>query len=195
MRDIFESGSHLLSLINDLLDISKVEAGRFDVIEETVDVSKVVEQSFTLTRPRADENSIQLSYEAVSGTGLLCADRRMLLQILTNLLSNAVKFAGAGGTVTVRSDLDDSGDFLIEVSDSGPGMTPEEVRKALEPFTQVGDPMVRPHRGTGLGLPLARSFAKLHGGDLSVSSGVGQGTTVTVRFPKSRVPRLGTRAP
>ncbi len=187
VRDIYESGSHLLSLINDLLDISKVEAGRFDLIEETVDVSKVIERSFTLTRPRADENSIQLSYEAASESGLLRADRRLVLQILTNLLSNAVKFAGAGGQVIVRSALDEAGDYLIEVFDSGPGMSAEEVREALEPFTQVGDPMVRSHRGTGLGLPLARSFAQLHGGELSIESRVGFGTTVTVRFPKSRV--------
>lgn len=187
VRDIYDSGEHLLSLINDILDVSKLEAGRYELREESVDVAEVVERAFMLVRARAEESGISLSADLSAGAAALTADRRMILQILTNLLSNAVKFAPADARVLVRTSIDAGGSYLIEVSDTGLGMSEDEIKVALTPFGRASNLSSRPKEGTGLGLPLAQSFARLHGGDLSIESEVGRGTTVSVRFPRARV--------
>ncbi len=187
VRDIYESGDHLLSLINDILDVSKLEAGRYELKEEPVDVAEVIERALMLVRARADEAGINLSAELSAGEAMLTADRRMILQILANLLSNAVKFAPTEARVLVQTSIDASGSYLIEVSDTGPGMSEGEIIVALTPFGRASNLNSRPKEGTGLGLPLAQSFARLHGGDLSIESKVGRGTRVSVRFPRDRV--------
>lgn len=187
VRDIHESGVHLLSLINDILDVSKLEAGHYELKEEPVDVAEVIERALMLVRARAEEASIDLSAELSAGEAVLRADRRIILQILANLLSNAVKFAPPGATVLVRTSIDAGGSYLIEVSDTGLGMSQDDIKVALTPFGRASNLDSRPKEGTGLGLPLAQSFARLHGGDLLIKSEVGQGTTVSVRFPRDRV--------
>lgn len=187
VRDIYDSGDHLLSLINDILDISKVEAGRYELEEENVDVAEVVERALMLVRGRAEEGRIKLSAELSAGEAVLRADRRMILQILANLLSNAVKFAPPGAHVSIRTYIVGGGSYVIEVSDTGAGMSDDEIKEALTPFGRASSLTSRPKEGTGLGLPLAQSFAQLHGGDLSIESTEGQGTTISVRFPRARV--------
>ena len=187
VNNIHDSGDHLLSLINDILDISKVEAGRYDLTEETVIVAEVIERALMLVRGRAEEARIVLSAELSAGDTALRADRRIILQILANLFSNAVKFAPPGAHVCVKTTIERTGSYLIEVSDTGAGMSEDEIEEALTPFGRTSSPTSRPKEGTGLGLPLARSFTRLHGGELSIESIVGQGTTVSVRFPSTRV--------
>jgi len=187
VRDIYDSGNHLLSLINDILDVSKLEAGRYELKEEPVDVAEVIERALMLVRARSEEARVNLRAELSAGESMLRADRRMVLQILANLLSNAVKFASPGARVLVQTSIDASGSYLIEVSDTGPGMSQGEIIVALTPFGRASSLNSRPKEGTGLGLPLAQSFARLHGGDLSIKSEVGRGTTVSVRFPRARV--------
>ncbi len=187
VRDIHESGDHLLSLINDILDVSKLEAGRYELKEEAVDVAEVIERALMLVRARAEEAKIDLRAELSAGSTILTADRRMILQILANLLSNAVKFALPEAHVLVQTSIDASGWYLIEVSDTGPGMSEDEIKVALTPFGRASNLNSLPKEGTGLGLPLAQSFARLHGGDLSIESEVGRGTTVSVRLPRDRL--------
>lgn len=187
VRDIHDSGEHLLSLINDILDISKVEAGRYELTEDTVDMAEVVERALMLVRARAEGAGVNLSTHLSSGETMLRADRRMILQILANLLSNAVKFAPADAHVTVRASIDTDGSYVIDVEDDGRGMSSEEIEEALTPFGRASSLTSRPIEGTGLGLPLARSFTELHGGDLTIKSTTGKGTTVTVRFPRDRI--------
>lgn len=183
-EDIHTSGSYLLALINDILDMSKIESNRYELFEEDVALDGVIEQSVALVRGMAKERSIRL---IAPPTGLcLRVDERALKQILLNLLSNAVKFSHAGGVVQVGHLA--TGEALdILVTDTGLGMTEQEVQKAFTPFGQTKDAHIRNMDGTGLGLNIARSLTGLHGGDLIVESAPDKGTTVTIRLPASRV--------
>ena len=187
---IVSSGEHLLAVINDILDIAKIEAGKFEVTPEPVDVRDAVGSTVQLIRGRAAEGGVELSVEIADDAPPVLADPVRLKQILLNLLSNAVKFTPAGGRVGLRVRRDGSGSTgvqgtwgLIEISDTGIGMSPEGISVALQPFGQVDSHLARRHGGTGLGLPLSRSFVDLLGGTLSIDSAVGRGTTVQVRLP------------
>lgn len=188
-NDIHSAGSHLLSLINEVLDLSKVEAGRFELQDAVVDVPSVIQQSLALVNQRAGRAGLAATAQSASSLPRLRADARLLHQILLNLLSNAVKFTPAGGTVTIRTAMAADGWLEISVKDTGIGIRPEDFERVLEPFGQVDSDMARAHsnESTGLGLPLARRFAELHGGCLLLASTPGQGTTVTIRFPPDRV--------
>jgi two-component system cell cycle sensor histidine kinase PleC len=179
---IVTSGEHLLAVINDILDIAKIEAGKFEIHPQPVDVRDAVGSSVQLIRGRAAEGGVGLTVDVSADTPLLLADPVRLKQILLNLLSNAVKFTPAGGRVGLRVRRDDA-HGLIEVTDTGIGMSAQDIAVALQPFGQVDSHLARRHGGTGLGLPLARSFVDLHGGTLSIDSAEGQGTTVRVRLP------------
>ncbi|MCR6632025.1 MAG: ATP-binding protein [Magnetospirillum sp.] len=180
--DIIASGRHLLAVINDILDVAKVEAGQMSLDREPIDLEEVVRAALRLVDDRARVGRVQLRTLVAANMPAVHADRRRLLQILVNLLSNAVKFTGEGGSVTTEAQVD--GDrVVLSVSDTGIGMDAEQVKLALEPFRQVQGVMVRSQEGTGLGLPLARAFAELHGGTLEVHSRRGVGTIVTVRLP------------
>jgi len=185
-RDIHASGVHLLSIINDILDLSKIEAGKFDLHESELDLSAVVAACVTLVRERAREGQLALRTELAAALPPLRADERAVKQILINLLSNAVKFTPAGGAVTVRARLDDAGNFLLSVTDTGIGIAEKDMAKAMAAFSQVDNSLTRKFAGTGLGLPLVRLLAGLHGGEMSLESKVGVGTTVTVRLPQRR---------
>jgi len=185
-RDIHASGVHLLSIINDILDLSKIEAGKFDLRESELDLSAVVAACVTLVRERARESQLKLRTELAAALPPLRADERAVKQILINLLSNAVKFTPAGGAVTVRARLDDAGNFLLSVTDTGIGIAEKDMAKAMAAFSQVDNSLTRKFAGTGLGLPLVRLLAGLHGGEMSLESKVGVGTTVTVRLPQRR---------
>jgi signal transduction histidine kinase len=184
--DINGSAQHLLSIINDILDFSKVEAGEMQLQEDTVNVSEVISFCLRLVQHRAAQGDIKLHSSIANDVPAIRADERKIKQALLNLLSNSVKFTPAGGSVSVAAALRD-GALAISVTDTGIGMSPDQVAHALEPFGQVDNSLARTHDGTGLGLPLARALVDLHGGILAVESEVGRGTTVTISLPAQRL--------
>ena len=185
-HDINASGHHLLSLINDILDLSKIEYGAEDLREESVDVPGLVRSALTLVGQRSEERGLQLALEIPDKLPPLWADARKVTQILVNLLTNSIKFTEPGGTVTIRAWCPTDGGHAVQVIDTGIGILPPDLPKALSRFGQVDSDLNRQYEGTGLGLPLAKAFAEAHGGDLELLSEVGVGTTVTVRFPAER---------
>ncbi|MGE0651420.1 MAG: PAS domain-containing sensor histidine kinase [Alphaproteobacteria bacterium] len=185
--DIYDSGQHLLGVINTILDLSKIEAGKTELHDEEFDVAEPLVAIMNFVRMRAQKEGVTLTLEAPETRQRLYADRLMFKQVLTNLLSNAVKFTERGGAVTLRYwSRDDSG-FVFQVVDTGVGIALEDIPKCLAPFSQVDSKLGRKGEGTGLGLPLAKSMVELHGGTLDMQSQVGAGTTVTVRFPAARL--------
>ncbi len=190
--DIFKSGVHLLEVINNILDISRMEAGQMEMHEETVNLRKVVEDCFRFVALQAEESGLQLSASFPDNLPLVRADERRLAQILLNLLSNAVKFTPKGGKIRVTV-FRRQGELAIAVSDSGIGMAPEEIPKALTAFVQIDNAFSRQYNGTGLGLAISKGLAELHGGRLAIESTPGCGTTVALLLPPDRV--FGKTAP
>ena len=189
IKDIEMSGDHLLSLINDVLDLSKIEAGKSELYEEEFVVDEVIDQSIRLVKQRALEKNISLRV-ATGPSIALKADKRMCKQMLSNLLSNAIKFTPAEGSVDISVVLDPAGWAEISVIDSGIGMSDQEIQKAFEKFGQIDGELSREEKGTGLGLPLVWSQIELHGGSVAVQSTVDQGTTMTIRFPPDRLVKV-----
>jgi signal transduction histidine kinase len=187
IQDIHDAGSHLLQLINDILDMSKLDAGRTTLSDDDVDVAQIIDEAVRLVRQRAQKARIALTVEPITGRALLRADELRVRQILLNLVTNAVKFTPAQGRVTIKALRRRDGSFAIEVADSGIGMRPEDVAVALTPFAQVENFMTRRQEGTGLGLPIVKALVELHGGQLLINSRLSLGTTVTVVFPPQRV--------
>ena len=180
-QSIHSAGEHLLDLINDVLDVSKIEAERYQLSMERFDAREVLSDAMALVRTRADETGVNLSAVLPSDPVMVEADRRALKQIALNLLSNAVKFTPTHGSVTVT--VDGIGPYLeMIVSDTGTGIAPEDLKRLGKPFEQAGGEEQRA-QGTGLGLSLARALSELHGGRLSIESTLGEGTAVTVRLP------------
>ena len=186
IHDIRQSGTHLLGLINDILDLSKIEAGKVELEEETFDPAEAIAATLRIIRERAQQRHIALAAPRIEPSTKLRADERKVKQILLNLLSNAVKFTPEGGSVTVSGEWRSDG-LVIAVSDTGIGIAPEDVPLALEPFRQISSAHNRSYEGTGLGLPLTKRLVELHGGTLEIDSAVGRGTTVRVQFPPQRL--------
>jgi len=186
-----DSGKHLLQLINDLLDISKVEANRMELDEDIVSIPDLIEDSEVLVRERAQRGGVELRRAVPPDLPPVQGDGRRLKQVLLNLLTNAVKFTPEGHAVTVSAHVADSGAMVVRVTDQGCGIREEDIPKVLQPFGQVtnSSPLLRSDVGTGLGLPLARRLVELHGGLLNLESVFGEGTTVTVTLPPQRVVR------
>jgi PAS domain S-box-containing protein len=184
-RDILASGEHLLGLINDILDVSKLEAGKLDLVEEVIDPAKTIADLVQFAEAKARANDIAVTIRREGLIPPLRADARKLKQIVLNLLVNAIKFSHPGGKVEiVLRDVD--GALDIAVTDHGIGMDPAEVELAMTRFGQVASAWTRKQDGTGLGLPLAIGLTELHGGTLMIRSTKGVGTTVTVSFPRKR---------
>ena len=182
LKDIHESGKHLLSLINDILDLSKIEAGRMDLELSSFDLPSALSNAMTLVRERAQRHAIALSLEVDKRLGSFQADERKFKQIVVNLLSNAVKFTPDGGRVDVSAKpLDDR--IEIAVRDTGIGIAPEDHAAVFEEFKQVGRDYTRKAEGTGLGLALTRRFVELHGGQVRLDSAPGKGSTFTITLP------------
>jgi len=186
-KDIYDSGVHLLDIINDILDVSKAEAGKLDLHESVVELGISVEAALRLLKERAENGHIKLSAIALPTMPPIWADERIIKQILINLLSNAVKFTPAGGSVTVEASIEPSGALAILVRDTGIGIADDDLPEVLSPFGQVESSLSRKHAGTGLGLPLVRSLIELHGGTFELQSIEGAGTTAIVRLPSKRV--------
>jgi PAS domain S-box-containing protein len=184
--DVHASGKHLLSMINDILDISSIEAGGAKLDEEPVDPGAVAETCLRLVAVRAEQGQVKLCNMVPNDLPAIIADGRRLTQILLNLLSNAVKFTLPAGSVNLEAGVTSSGGITFTVRDTGIGMRSEDIAVALAPFGQVDSGYARRFEGTGLGLPLAKSLTELHGGKLFMESTPGQGTAVTVVFPPRR---------
>ena len=186
-RHIHSSGTHLLEVINDILDMTKIEGGHINVQDEKVDVGELMSSCARLIGEAAHRDGVALDVAEPERTLTLRADPKRLKQILLNLLSNAIKFTPAGGKVMFRAHQQPGSALVFIVKDTGIGMSTSQIAKALEPFQQVDNSMTRRYEGTGLGLPIARSLAELLGGKLSIDSTTGRGTTVTVILPPQRV--------
>jgi signal transduction histidine kinase len=182
-KDINDSGIHLLRLINDVLDLSRVEAGALVINESEFAVEEAVEAALRLVRERAGRKNIALEWHAQSLPQRVRTDERLFQQILINLVTNAIKFTPEGGQVAVIAARESSGALRLTVADTGVGMTAEEVKIALTPFGQAGDSMKARAEGTGLGLPLCQRFAEALGATFKIESKPGQGTTATLILP------------
>jgi signal transduction histidine kinase len=182
LKDIHSSGKHLLSLINDILDLSKIEAGRMELEPSSVDAAAAVSNALTLVRERAQRHAIALVQDVDPALGTIIVDERKFKQILLNLLSNAVKFTPDGGRIEVTARRA-NGVAEIAVRDSGIGIAPEDQAAVFEEFRQVGRDYTKKQEGTGLGLALTRRFVELHGGRIWLESAPGQGATFTFTIP------------
>jgi two-component system, cell cycle sensor histidine kinase PleC len=180
---IQQAAEHLLSLINGILDVSKIQAGQLSVDTEPVAFDQVLEPCLLITDAKAKEKNIIISQNVPADLPLIMADPLRLKQILINLLGNAVKFTPDWGRINVEAVVGPPGYVTISVMDTGPGMTPEELVTAMRPFGQVEQGFNKKHEGTGLGLPIAYALARLHGGDLDVKSTKGVGTRVHFSIP------------
>ncbi len=185
--DIKDSGHHLLNIINDILDVSKAEAGMIELCDEEIDLRTLVTSTLRLVHARAEHQGVILETDLPAGLPPVRVDGMRLKQVLLNLLTNAVKFTDAGGKVAVRARLDGNRALLLQVADTGVGISRENLQRVMEPFTQADSSFSRKHEGTGLGLPLSRALVELHGGTLWIESEVGAGTVVTVRLPATRI--------
>ncbi len=185
-NDIKWAGAHLLKLINDILDVSRIEANGLPLLEDMVDVKQVITSCQRLIQGRATEAGLELKVETPDTLPAMLADERRLKQVLINLLSNAIKFTPQGGTVTIKAMIDDNGRYVIVIADTGIGIEPDNMETVLSTFGQADGSLSRRHEGAGLGLPLSKSLVELHGGELTIESRPGQGTTVNIFLPKER---------
>ena len=188
-QDIHDSGQHLLRLIGDVLDLSKIGAGKLDLHDEPVDLGQLLLTCQRLIAERAREGQITVEIDAARDLPVVLSDPLRMKQIILNLMSNAVKFTPEGGRVTARAAPDAEGGVTVTIADTGIGMSAADIEVALEPFRQVDNAMSRRYEGTGLGLPLAKQLTELHGGALDIESEPGVGTTARVRLPARRVLR------
>jgi signal transduction histidine kinase len=182
LKDIHESGKHLLSLINDILDLSKIEAGRMELELSQFELPNTLQTALTLVRERAMRHGIALGLTIGAGVGQIQADERKVKQILVNLLSNAVKFTPDGGRVDVNARLD-TDKVEVAVSDTGVGIAKEDREMVFEEFRQAGRDYTKKAEGTGLGLALTKRFVELHGGTITLESELGRGSTFTFTLP------------
>jgi signal transduction histidine kinase len=185
-RSIHASGRHLLQLINDILDFTRLDAGRFELYDEEIDLHELVAATLRMIELEASRAGIALEIALDGGLPLLRADARRVRQVLLNLLSNAVKFTPRGGAIRLMA-IRRGGELAIAIADTGIGIAAQDIPRALERFGQVDSSLSRKYDGTGLGLPLARRLMEQHGGRLDLESAVGIGTTVTASFPGERL--------
>ena len=183
VRLIHESGQHLLDVIGDVLDMSKIEAGRYQLRQEAVAPSELVAAAVAIMAPKAAEKGVELRSDVAADLPAALLDRRAARQVLLNLLSNALKFTESGGVVAVTAAMPEPGFVDLTVTDTGIGIAPENMERIFEPFQQVDSSLTRKHEGTGLGLSISKRLMELHGGALGLASEPGVGTAVTARFP------------
>jgi two-component system cell cycle sensor histidine kinase PleC len=184
---ITSAGTHLLDLINGILDLTKIEAGKEELIESAIVLPALVPTILDIVRPQIEAARITMESAIPPDCPLLLADERRIRQMLLNLLSNAIKFTPHGGRVTCTVRCPADGTLTITVRDTGIGMGPGDMARALKPFGQVRNVMSRTQQGTGLGLPLTKSLVEIHGGRLTLASGPNHGTEVCLSFPAARV--------
>ncbi|HYG89820.1 MAG TPA: ATP-binding protein [Azospirillum sp.] len=186
-KDIHDSGKHLLDIVNAVLDMSKIEAGRYELNEEPLAPHEAVAQCLMMVRDRARDAGVALVDAMAEPRPIVLADHRAFKQVVLNLLSNAVKFTPAGGSITVQSRMHEDGSLAISVIDTGIGISPAFMEHLFEPFRQADTSASRRYEGTGLGLSISKNFMELHGGTLTCTSEVGAGTTMTLHLPAARI--------
>jgi signal transduction histidine kinase len=186
---INSSGKHLLSLVNDLLDLSRIEAGKLELRCETVALDALIAECCETIAPRARQGKLTLHQDVDPSLPLLDADPRALKQILLNLLTNAVKFGNPGSTIGVVAVHEPSGGVMLEVRDTGIGIAPEDQAKVFERFGQASHGIAGIEKGTGLGLPIVKGLVEAHGGTIELESELGRGTTIRIRLPPERCVR------
>ncbi len=186
VNDIHESGHHLLHLINDILDLSKIEAGELTLDEEDVDLDQLLNSCLRMIQGRKEAESVSIQYDPTDNLPHILADERLVKQIVLNLLSNAVKYNVANGTVRLSASVDQNNALSVVVSDTGVGIAAGDISKVLEPFGQARSDAQHTHEGTGLELSLSKQLTELHGGTLDLESVLGKGTTATIWFPPER---------
>jgi len=193
-KDIHESGSHLLSIINDILDLAKAESGKLQLSEHEFDLTETLEACVRMCSGRADAGKIEMIFFGGQSEIRATADERLLLQIVANLVTNAIKFTPEGGTVRLFVSANQQKGIVITVADTGIGIAPENIDRVLRPFEQVETSYARKHGGSGLGLPYAKRLTELHGGTLTIESELGKGTSVSVTLPAYRLVEVKKRA-
>jgi PAS domain S-box-containing protein len=186
LGDVHFSARHLLEIINDVLDMSKIEAGKIDLIESEVSMTELLVSVMRIMADRANAAGVNLEFRVEDDIPNFKADQRLLRQILINLVSNAIKFSQAGKTVSLHAGLQPDHHLRILVEDEGCGIPADKLLHVMEPFGQVNDPRYNAGQGTGLGLPLAKAMAEMHGGKLTLESVHGKGTKVWIDFPPER---------
>ncbi len=186
--DVYRTAKHLLTLINELLDIVRIESGHIDLQEEVVDLEALFEDCIHSIQPMTSKKKQTVETSIASGAEAVLADARLTKQMLLNLLSNATKFTADGGSITVSAFLDPLGDLVIRIRDNGNGIPPEKLANVTQPFVQLDEDAYRTQEGTGLGLSVTKGFAEAHGAKLKVESEVGVGTSASIDFPAYRVP-------
>lgn len=191
-RYIHESGGQLLAMLNGVLDLARIEAGRLALDEQDVMVEELLDIAIRPLRRAAEEKSVSLM-SGMLVERVVQLDLGKMTQALTNVLSNAIKFTPEGGSIDVDTDLNREGDILIWVRDTGPGISAEDIERVLQPFAQLEDHLTRQNTGIGLGLPVACALVRMHGGVLSLASEPGSGTTVEIRLPGARVRPLAAK--
>ncbi len=184
--DIHGSAQRLLEVINDILDMSRIETGEVELHEAACNVEELFESARRIVHSRMEARAIKFSSDVALRMPRIHADKRKMKQILVNLLGNAVKFTAPGGRVRLSASINPDGGVMITVEDSGIGIAPEHLERVNEPFAQVEADLDRGFEGIGMGLPLSRGLARLHGGDLALESQVGKGTRATVSLPPER---------
>ena len=184
--DIHMSGTHLLQIINDILDLSKAEAGKLEINEDIFDLRDIIRSVRQLIGARVRESGLTDGADIPADLPFLCADERKTKQVLLNLVANAVKFTAPGGHIEIISRFSPDAGMTFTVADNGIGIAPDDLERVLKPFEQVDSSFTRSHQGTGLGLPLVKAIMELHGGTLHLDSELGSGTRVTVTFPPQR---------
>lgn len=192
INDIFQSGQHLLAIINDILDIAKIESGTLELFVEPVNIQELILSSVAFVDKRLEESGITLENNIAEDLPKVSIDVRKIRQVLVNLLANSIKFTKRGGTITVSAELHDQDHFCISVCDNGIGMKPEQIPTALEVFQQVDGDIARRFEGTGLGLPISKALIELHKGEFMIESTFGRGTIVSFIVPidPSKKPEL-----
>ena len=183
VANIKGSGQQLLNLINDILDLAKIEAGKMEIRPEDLSVPELCESQLAMLRPQAEKKNIELKTQYDSALPLIKQDAAKLRQVLSNLLSNAIKFTPEGGRVMLKAHAEGN-EIVLTVSDTGVGIAPEDQETIFDKFRQAGNPLTREHEGTGLGLSIVRELCKLLGGDVSLKSELGRGSTFTIRLPR-----------
>ncbi len=186
-EDIQGAGRHLLKIINELLDLSRIEVGKIQLNEEEVIISDLIGACLRMERPRAEETGIEIKMDVSATLPAILVDQRLLTQVLLNLISNALKFTDRGGRILIAAYRNGNGGVDLSVRDTGIGMNPQDVKRIGEPFMKVEAHHARKHEGVGLGLAISKRFVELHGGKLLVESTLGQGTTMVISLPLSRV--------
>ena len=186
-RDIHQSGEHLLAVVNDILDLSRIEAGRMELSDLEVELGELISACLRMVSVRAEEREVGILTDLRCLPLSVHCDMRSVKQALLNILTNAIKFNKRGGSITIRADVAADGWLELVVIDTGIGMDPADIPSALTPFVQVSSSLSRSYEGTGLGLPLAKSLIELHGGKLLLESALDVGTTVTLRLPPDRI--------